>query len=191
VKKKKPKFLRKDTFKKIKIGRSIKKKRVWRRAIGRHNKIREKLKGYGKQPSVGYGNPESIRGKIKGLKPVMVYNKDMLKQIKEDEIAIVGKIGKKKKIEIAEAVLNNNIKLANLDAKAFLEKIKAEKKLLEKAKKVSSKNKEGKLLEKTEEPKAEEKKEKAETERKEQKQRAETENNGVKNENNQPEEHTK
>lgn len=140
IKRKKPRFLRKDTFKRSKLGRGRRKKQIWRRAIGRHNKIREKNKGYGRQPSIGYGNPNSIRGKINGLTPVMIYNENSLKEVKNNEIAIIGKIGRKNKIKIAETALAKNIKIANFDIKKFLEEIKKERE--EKLKKKDEKNKE-------------------------------------------------
>lgn len=155
---KKPKFVRKDTFKKSRIGKRRKKKQKWRRARGRDNKIREKRKGYRKKPLIGYGAPKSQ------LKNKLVYSARELDQIKKDEIIIVGKVGKKRKIEIAKKAVEKNIKLSNLNTKKFLEKIKKEqekkKEEKKKARKEEKKKKEEKKLKTKTEEKTLEKKEK-------------------------------
>lgn len=126
LKRKKPKFIRKDSFKKLKLGKLQKKKRKWRRPRGRHSKIREKRKGYMKQPSIGWSSPKEIRGTINGLKPKLIHNVEELNLLKEGEIAVIGKVGKKKKIEIAKTAIAKNIALFNLNAKKFIEKIESE-----------------------------------------------------------------
>jgi ribosomal protein L32E len=55
VERKKPKFLRNDWHKKIKLGSKIKKKRKWKAAYGRHNKIRLGRKGHPGRPKIGWG----------------------------------------------------------------------------------------------------------------------------------------
>lgn len=119
-KRKKPKFLRKDWNKKSKLGKRRKKKQVWRKPKGRHNKLREKRKGHGKMPSIGYSQPKEIRGKIKGLVPVLVHNVKELEKVKNGEIAIFASVGKKKKIEMAKKAKELNIK-TNFDINKFLE----------------------------------------------------------------------
>ncbi len=146
---KKPKFLRKDTFKKSRIGKRRKNKQKWRRARGRDNKIREKRKSHKKKPSIGYGAPKNQ------LKTKLIYSAKEFNQIKKDEIIIVGKVGKKRKIEIAKKAVEKNIKLSNLNTKKFLEKIKKEQeKKLEKKEQEKKKSKEQeKKLEKKEQEK--------------------------------------
>lgn len=126
MRRKKPKFLRKDTFKISRLGRRRKKKQKWRRPRGRHSKVREKRKGYPQQPSIGWRSPKEIRGLIKGLKPKVVFNVQDLNNLKENEIAIIGKVGKKRKIEIVKEALKRNIKLLNV-TKKFIEEIEKEK----------------------------------------------------------------
>jgi len=153
MKNKKPKFLRKDTKKKLRLGKKRKKKQKWRRARGRDNKIRQKRKGHGKQPSIGYGLPKKIRKK----KPKLIYSSEDLDRIEKvkDEIIQVGKIGKKRKIEIAKKAIDKKIKILNLNAKKLLKKIEAEKKKKEAEKKKEEKEKK----EAEEKKKKEEKKE--------------------------------
>ena len=70
--------------------------------------------------------------------------------MKKDEVAIVGKIGIKKKVEIADYSLKNNIRLFNLNSKKFLEKIeekKQEKKQKESKRQEKKKEKEIKVKE--------------------------------------------
>ncbi|UZE93646.1 MAG: hypothetical protein IB618_02635 [Candidatus Pacearchaeota archaeon] len=163
--KKKPRFLRKDTFKKSRLGKRKKKKQIWRRPIGRHSKIREKRRGYGKQPSIGYSSPRKIRGSMRGLKPVLIYSPKDINEIKKNEIVIVGKVGKKRKIDIAKKALEKKIILSNLNAQKFIRKIEAEKKKkeeLRKKRKVEEKKKEEKKTKETKEVKKEEKKEEKE-----------------------------
>jgi len=139
---KKRKFLRRLTKALLRLGRKKKKKRKWRRPRGRHSKVRKKRKGYVKPVSIGYGKPKEKKGLIKGLKPVVVHNVEELKKVKQDEIAIIASgIGKKKKIEMAKIILENNIKVLNFDAKKFLEAVEKETSKKEKAKEGKEENK--------------------------------------------------
>jgi large subunit ribosomal protein L32e len=128
IKGKKPRFYRKDYWKISRLGKKRKKLLTWRRPRGRHSKIREKWKGYFRQPSVGWGSPNEVKGTVNGLFPKLINNLNELKLIKNNEIAIVGKIGNKKKIEIAKYAIEKNLKLLNLNTKKFLEKIEQGKK---------------------------------------------------------------
>jgi large subunit ribosomal protein L32e len=103
--KKKPRFLRKDTWKVSRMGKRRKKKQKWRRARGRHSKIRKKEKGYGKEPTMGYSSPRNIRGYVKGMEPLLVKNfSDLEKATKKNIIIISKKIGKKKRVEILKKI---------------------------------------------------------------------------------------
>lgn len=115
MKKNKPKFLRKESNKKSRLGKRRKKKIKWRRQKGKHNKIRQKMKGYGKKPCIGYGSIKEKKYLINDLKPVMIYNLKDLDKVKEGEIAIIAHTSKKNKIKIAEKAKQKNIKIKNLD----------------------------------------------------------------------------
>jgi len=113
-KKKKPRFLRKDTFKISSIGKRRRKKQKWRRARGRHSKIRRKEKGYGKEPGIGYSSPRKIRGFIDGLKPIRIANMRELNKVKEGNIIILSRtLGKRKRDEIMKIIKEKNMKVLN------------------------------------------------------------------------------
>ena len=166
----KPKFLRRGWFKKPRLGRKRKKKQVWRKPKGRHTKTRLKRRGYPKQPSIGYGKERKERGKIEGLKPILIHNVNEMYSVKKDNIAFISaSVGMLKKAEIAKKAIELGIKLANLDAEKFLEKIAKEK--------IKEKTKEEKKAEekKGKEEKKEEEKEKVEEKKAEEKEKAEEE----------------
>ena len=165
-KKKKPKFLRKDWYKKSKLGKRRKKKQKWVKPRGRHNKLREKRKGHAKRPSVGYSQTNKIKGKIQGLKPVVVYNISDIKNIKQGEIAVFASVGKKKKIEMAEKCKELKVKV-NFNLKKFLEKEKEKFEQRKKIKKEKEKIKKQKEKTQETETKAETPAEVAETEKQE------------------------
>ena len=108
------KFIRRIWKRYSKLGRKRKKKQKWRRPSGRDNKMREKRRGYPAVVSVGYRTDKKIRNKILGKYPRVIYNVKELQDIKKEEIAIVGKIGKKKKIEIVKKAQEKKIPLYNL-----------------------------------------------------------------------------
>src|SRR4030043_334868 len=120
------KFIRRNWTKFSRLGKKRKKKQVWRRAKGRHNKTREKRKGYPIKVMVGFRQEKGSRGLIESKKPVMIMNVKELEKIGKNEIAIVGKVGKKKRIEIARKAKEKNIPVCNLNINKILKK--AEKK---------------------------------------------------------------
>ena len=134
MKKIKPKFVRKEANKKARLGKGRKKLWKWRRQKGRHNKIRQKMKGYTGRPAIGYGSKKASRHLLNNLKPRLIFNENELSLVKKDEIAIIAHTSKKNKIKIAKKALKENIKMLNLDPKAFLDKFekKKEKKTEEK-----------------------------------------------------------
>ncbi len=129
---KKPKFRRTDFSKYSKLGVRRKKKQIYRKSKGRDNKIRLKMKGHVRNVSVGFRTEKKKRELIKGLEPVMIYNLKDLKKIGAESIGIVAKIGIKKKKEILEYCVKNNIKL-------FIDAEKNFKKIEEKMKKIKEK----------------------------------------------------
>ncbi len=110
-------FLRRDSrrFKKFSKGKG--KKAKWRNPTGRHNKIREGKKGYQPRVKIGYGNP--VQPELKEI--VRINNLLDLNKINKKS-ALLGKIGKKKKIEIAKAAKEKKIKFLNFNPDSFLRK---------------------------------------------------------------------
>ena len=99
-KRSKPRFLRNDWHKKIRLGRTVKKNRKWKGAKGRHNKLRLNRKGHTQRPKIGWGSSIENRNLIEGLKSLRVENLKDLKSVKKGMGIIIGKVGKKKKTEI-------------------------------------------------------------------------------------------
>jgi large subunit ribosomal protein L32e len=139
-KKKKPKFLRRKNKAYSKLGRGRKKKQVWRKPTGRDNKMREKRRGYPAVVSIGYRGTKISRDTLKNKQPIMVMNIADLKNIKESGIAIIGKVGKKKKLEIAVEAKKMKIEIYNMNPDKYIEKNKKVKK----EKKVETKKKDDK-----------------------------------------------
>lgn len=111
------KFLRRTSSRLSKLGRKRKAKQVWRKPKGRHNKMREKRRGYPAVVKIGYR-----RSNRKSL--ITIHNIKELEKAKEKGIIVVGKIGKKKKLEIAKKAREKGIKIQNLNIDKFLEENK-------------------------------------------------------------------
>ena len=118
------KFLRRNSDRHSKLGRNRRKKQTWRKPKGRHNKMRDKRRGYPAIVKVGYKNSDVEREKINGMVPVLVMNVKNLGKIKSNEVGIIGNVGKKKKIEIVQKAKESKIKLHNVNIEKFLEKNK-------------------------------------------------------------------
>lgn len=116
------KFVRRTWHKYSKLGLRRRKKQVWRRPHGRDNKMREKRGGYPPVVSIGYRNEKASRGKINDKNAVLIKNLNELLKLKAGQIAILAKIGKKKKMEIAKKAKENKIQIYNLNIDKFLEK---------------------------------------------------------------------
>lgn len=125
------KFLRRDSARLRKLGRNRRKKQKWRNPTGRDNKMREKRRGYAPTVSIGYRTKKSERKKFNGRKIIKVMNLKEFEKLGKNEIALVGNIGMKAKIEIAKMAKEKNIEICNMNPVKFLkknEKIKEEKK---------------------------------------------------------------
>ena len=122
--KKRPKFLRRKNKAFSKLGSGRKKKQVWRKPTGRDNKMREKIRGYPAVVSIGYRGEKISRDTLNNKQPIMILNVFDLKKIKKTEIAIVGKVGKKKKLEIAAEAKKMKIEIYNMNPDKYIEKNK-------------------------------------------------------------------
>ncbi len=108
-----PKFLRRTSNRYSKLGKRRKKKQVWRKPTGRDNKMREKRKGYPAVVKIGYKKSEHKSFSI-------IKNIEDLKKIQNNESVILGKIGKKKKIEILKKAKEMKIKIYKINIEKFL-----------------------------------------------------------------------
>ncbi|MEM4719652.1 MAG: eL32 family ribosomal protein [Candidatus Pacearchaeota archaeon] len=114
--------MRKDSYRMSKLGKKRKKKIKWRKPRGKHNKLREKRKGYLRQPSIGWGSPKKIKGSLMGVKIKAISNLKDVENLQEGEKVMLLHIGKKKKQEILKKALEKNIEIINAPKK-FLEDI--------------------------------------------------------------------
>jgi len=113
IRRNKPRFLRKDWHKKVKLGSSVKKKRKWRSARGRHNKIRLGRKGHSRRPKVGWGASSAIRGLVRGVRAVRVENLKELELLSKGDGIIIGSVGRKKREEISAKAKKMGLKILN------------------------------------------------------------------------------
>ena len=139
IKRKKAKFVRTDFRKYSKLGVRRKKKQVYRKSKGRDNKIRLNMKGHTKNVSIGYRTKKQTRDLVEGLRPIIIYNLEDLKKISKENIGIIGKIGSKKRKEILDKAIKENIKLS-VNIEKALEKIEEKReKVQEKRKRIQDK----------------------------------------------------
>ena len=109
------KFLRSDTERHLRLGKKRRKLQRWRMPRGKHNKIRRKRFGYRVQPGIGFSTRKDEAGRIKNLIPVLIHNtKELLKMTKEN-IAIIARVGARKKLEIIKKAEELKIPIANLN----------------------------------------------------------------------------
>jgi large subunit ribosomal protein L32e len=152
VKKRKPNFVRQESWRYKRL------KESWRRPRGLDNKMRRKIKGWPPTVNVGYRGPKVARGlHPSGYKEVLVYNTKDLAEIdpKTQAIKIAHAVGKRKRTKILVEARKKKITILNL---------KEVKEVVEEKKLTEEKEKEEKLKE-------EKVKEVAETKKPEQKQK--------------------
>lgn len=136
------KFIRRTHSRYSKLGLRRKKKQVWRRPTGRDNKMREKRRGYPVIVSIGYRTEKTGRGLIEGKEQIMINNVKDLGKVRKEQIAILGKVGKKKKLDIAKKAKEKGITIYNLNVKKTLKKAERKtKKKEEKSEKPQEKEK--------------------------------------------------
>src|SRR3989344_5482550 len=103
-----PKFVRQDYMRHLKLGKNRKKLQKWRKAKGRHSKMRKKRKGYPISPSIGYKSQ-------KVMERVLINNMNDLKHLtKKVPVIIASRLGAKKKMEIIKKAQEMNIKILNI-----------------------------------------------------------------------------
>ncbi|MCK9568384.1 50S ribosomal protein L32e [Candidatus Pacearchaeota archaeon] len=126
--KKLPTFLRRHTSFRSRLGRNRKKIQTWRRATGRHNKVRLKRKGYPIKVMIGFRTAKEGRDLIQDTKPIMVMNVKELIKVGKGQSAIIGKVGNKKRLEILKIAKEKKIIVANLNVKKKLKSLESKMK---------------------------------------------------------------
>lgn len=109
------KFRRTDYGRFSKLGKNRKKLQKWRAAKGRDNKIREKRKNYPISPNIGYKRSKKESGRINGKLPVRVMNLKELENVGKENIAIIGRIGARKRIELLKRADEMKISVLNIN----------------------------------------------------------------------------
>lgn len=110
TKKKKPKFLRQESWRYKRI------KESWRRPQGLDNKMRRKIKGWPPTASVGYRGPKTTRGlHPSGYREVLAHNvKDVMDLDPETQvIRIAHAVSKRKRVKILDEARKRNIRILN------------------------------------------------------------------------------
>jgi large subunit ribosomal protein L32e len=120
----KKKFLKRIWSRYPKLGKGRKKKQGWRKPKGRDNKMREKRRGYPAVVSIGYKN-EKRKEKTFVIRNINDFNK--IEKTSKEDVFLLGRVGKKKKIEIIKKAKEKGIKIKNINAKKFLKKTEKKK----------------------------------------------------------------
>lgn len=110
-------FLRPDTQRFSRLGKNRKKLQKWRRVRGKSNKMRLGRAGYPPVPTVGFKKARKESGKVQGLMPQLVHNIAELEKLTKNNIAIIARIGARKKLELIKRAEELKIKIANLGGK--------------------------------------------------------------------------
>ena len=111
IKKRKPKFVRQESWKYIRL------KENWRRPRGLDNKVRKRIKGWPPRVSVGYRGPKAARAfHPSGLEEILVYNVEDLTEIdpKTQAARIAHNVGKRKRARILTEAREKKIRVLNI-----------------------------------------------------------------------------
>ena len=109
-------FLRRGWNKHKRIGKGKKRKVGWRKPKGIDNKMRESRKGKPPIVSIGYKKQKDNRKKR------IIYSIKDLENANKNDIIILGKTGKKRKIEIIKKAIESGIVFQNVNLRRFLKK---------------------------------------------------------------------
>jgi len=110
VKKKKPNFVRQESWRYDRLDES------WRKPRGIDSKMRKEVKGWPAKVKVGYGGPKAARGlHPSAYREVIVYNVDDLSKVDPgvEAIRIAHTVGAKKRAEILRKAQEMGIRILN------------------------------------------------------------------------------
>lgn len=110
IKEKKPEFMAEESWRYKRV------KSKWRKARGIDSKMRRKVKGWPRSPSIGYRGPKDARYlHPSGFVEVLVYNADDLEGIdpKTHAARIAHTVGAKKRIDISARAEEKGLRILN------------------------------------------------------------------------------
>lgn len=111
----KPKFLRSDTVRHARLGKNKRRLQKWRKARGRHSKIRRKHFSYPVQPGIGYKQTAQKAGLIRGKRATHIGSMGDLSSVQKGSAIIISRrIGAKKRIEILKKAHEMNLTAINI-----------------------------------------------------------------------------
>lgn len=110
----KPRFLRSDTVRHLRLGKKRRKLQKWRKARGRHSKIRRKHVGYPVQPGIGYKQPARLAGLIKGKRTVHIVSLRDLDTLSKGTVIILSRrLGAKKRLTLLKRAHEMHLTIVN------------------------------------------------------------------------------
>jgi large subunit ribosomal protein L32e len=99
-------------------------KESWRKQRGDDNKKRVKKAFAGAEPTIGYGNPESVRGvRANGRRAVVVQNIEQLKEVIENpdmtdyDVTLASTLSRRKRAEMVKLAEQNEFRVTNRGTK--------------------------------------------------------------------------
>ena len=116
---------KKPEFKQQNFGRKKRVSNRWRRPKGIQSKMRHQFKGYPSLIKKGWRSPAEVRNlSQKGLIPILIHNVSELKEVTKDHgVIIASGVGNKKRLEIINHALSQNLTIINIKADKFKEKL--------------------------------------------------------------------
>ena len=113
TKRNKPRFLRQGWHKFHRLGKHVKKRRVWRAAKGGDSKQRLRERGKSTRPTIGWGSNKAIRGKVAGLIPIRVENITEMEKLSKGQGVIIGSVGRKLREQLIKMANEKGFKILN------------------------------------------------------------------------------
>ena len=113
MKRNKPAFIRQGWHKCHRLGKHVKKRRVWRAAKGGDSKTRLRERGKPLRPTIGWGADKSTRGKVAGLDVVRIETLAQIENLIKGQGVIIANVGRRKREQLTKAINDKGFKILN------------------------------------------------------------------------------